>query len=304
MKRVISIIICVFLFPILSYSETNQIVIDNFDDGNWTTLYGNGEIGLTYDQQESAGNTIISRNIDSSDHTTGSGKSLKLVYTIDVYGGVYIVFTANTNLKPYIDGNKYKQLSFWLKSSAGISSWQMELKDNDGNKAVKNLGNIGTEWTKFTYDLIELGSQFGALKLDKLGTLVFINKSSGATGSLWIDDILFDSLGYKDSAGTPNAYNVNFSDFKINKDIQSIRIGIRLKEISSISIEFLDKNGVKVSEIPTGTFQYSINTEHTFEWDGKDYNNTRLKNGLYFIKIEINSLNNKSKVIKPMGVFR
>lgn len=291
-------------FPLLAV--TNQVVIDNFDDGTWTTLYGGGEIGLLSDKDEAIpGSTVLTKSFDSaSDHTTGSGNALKLDYDIDQYGGVYLVFTANANQHPYIDGNTFKQLSFWLRSSKTTSDWVMELKDTSNNKASVNLGTITDKWQKYEYNIQELANLFPALHIESLNTLVFINKVSGSDGALWLDDLLFDTLAYADTLATDNASSIKFSDYKINVNNQSIRIAVELKKPAYIRIKLFNKQGLSTARLLTGDFLYDKDTEHVFEWDGKDENSNFLKNGVYFIRIEIDSRDEQTQIVKPVGIFR
>ncbi len=306
MKKLFLTFNLIFFIFLLSNLFSEEIIIANFDNGAWSTLYGGGEISLTSDNDEvPAGNTVISKSFDSTfDHTSGSGYSVKLNYNIDSYGGIYFVFTSDATLHPYINGYKYKYLYFYLRSSSETSDWYMQLKDKDNNKIELSLGKIGTEWNKFEYNLENLAQIYNSVNFSNLNILVLINTNNSSSGTLYIDDIVFDDMGYIDTFYSAN-HKISLSSYKIDTDNQEIRIRIIPSSLTKIKISALNQEGMNIKKFDTGDFYYTPKNEYIFIWNGKDDNNQYINNGIYFLKINFTDNNGKSStVIKPILVVR
>jgi hypothetical protein len=290
-----------------SFLRANQIVLDNFNDGNSTTLYGRGEIGLTTDRDEvPAGFTIMTKRFDPlNDHTTGSGYSLKLEnYLIDVYGGVYLNVTGDIVAHPYIDGSVYKDFSFFLKSSTATTDWSLEIKDWDDHKVTLALGTVPQDWTKFRFDLAGNTNICRHINVTNVKALTFIDRVKNSSGSLWIDDIVFDDLQYKDTSTADDRNRISFSDQKIYQGNQVIRVSIIPIRDSVITIKVCGSAGREEFTLPLSSQAYTSAQEHVFEWDGRDGKGTMLRNGIYFILIKVRNDAGEEKIVKPIGIFQ
>ncbi len=301
----------IFLFFVLFFYSAvflnaGQVVIDNFDDSTWTTLYGKGEIALTSDNDETVpGSTIISKNFDAAaDHTSGSGYAVRVDYTIDSYGGIYFVFTSDPATYSYINGYTYKKLSLYLKADATTYNWRMELKDYNGQKCNFSLGKISTEWTKYEFDMETYANVYNNVNFTNLNSIVLINTNGGSSGKLYVDDIVFDDMSYVETSSADKD-TVSFSSFKINSDNQDIRIKITPFEDSKISINIASKSGETASKINTGDFYYQAKSDAVFTWTGSDENNKTLRNGIYMVVIKITTREGKqNKIVKPIVIVR
>ncbi len=302
----VRVVMFILILSSVTLLKGEQIIIDNFDDYTWTTLYGKGEIAIFSDNDEAVpGTTVISKNFDSTyDHTTGSGYAVRVDYTIDSYGGIYFVFTSDPAVYSYINGYEYKQLSFYLMAENTTYDWRMELKDYNGQSCNLSLGKISTEWGKFEFDIDTLANMYNNVNFSNLNTLVLLNTNSGSSGKIYIDDIKFDNMAYIDT-DTSSGNSVSFSAYKITTDNQSIRIKVQPENDSKISIKIANKGGENIKVINTGDFYYSGGGDAVFEWAGTDNNDNQLRNGIYFVVVKITDKNNKeTKIIKPIIIVR
>jgi hypothetical protein len=300
------LMMCVVL-ALSAFLQANQIVLDNLSDGNSTTLYGKGEIGLTTDKDElPPGNTIMTKKFDPlNDHTAVSGYSLELEnYLIDSYGGVYLNVTSDIVTYPYINGSVYRDLSFYLKNSTVSTDWSLDITDWDNIKVRTRLGAIPQGWTKFGFDLITSTNISLHINITNIKALVFINTKNNSAGSLWIDDIVFDDLQFQDMSPAGNGNQVSLSEQKIYPNNQAIRLNIIPYKDSTITIRVCQSDGREVFTLPVSSQPYSGGQGHLFVWDGRDNRGTMMRNGIYFLTIRIKNALNEEKIVKPVGIFQ
>ncbi|MBT5420370.1 MAG: T9SS type A sorting domain-containing protein, partial [Candidatus Cloacimonetes bacterium] len=113
-----------------------------------------------------------------------------------------------------------------------------------------------------------------------------------------IDDL--NVMGYEPSS-VENNYNISnygLSNFPnpITVGTSSTQISFSLTESSqNAQIEIFNIKGQKVKQLRRNSVNQLTAGQHSVVWDGTDYNNRKVRTGIYFINLKIDNINVDNK---------
>lgn len=192
---------------VVSALPPDNDIVDNFNDANDLNFWQGGMGAM----EQVDGDNSVSRSFE----TVGAydGASLKLTYDLtqaSEWNGYFI----NLNDSAIItkDISAYKQISFWVKGSAGnVEHLKIGLENTSAESTQRNRaaiyvndyhpdGRVTNEWKKVSIPLAAF-SGLNSFVTAKTLTFVFekayadpaIHPALAQTGSVWIDDVRFST---------------------------------------------------------------------------------------------------------------
>jgi len=179
------IVFCALFFLLLSCAKTEkQLLICDFNGSDRINALG-GEFGSwnkdSYDTTQFCEDALVEGR---------GGKVLQLTYDVDspnpAYNGFWMKLQG-ANL------SGYKKLTFWVKGdldSGYTQNFNVELKNNKGEKGTASVSGITDEWQKIE---IPLKNFDGISDLSNVSELVFVFSDTicePKAGIIYIDDII------------------------------------------------------------------------------------------------------------------
>ena len=147
-----------------------------------------------------------------------------------------------------------------------------------------------------TFQTVSGGS---TLDLRKLKDIRFtLLKSVGGKGTLALDNIQLVNAG-KEDTGDPNeliqSLTTDNNPFSPNNDgvRDNVTFAFKLREKSNVKLRIFDADGTVIKEFGSNTPLPS--GSGSFTWQGRDDDNTTVRNGLYFYQLKAESVETSAK---------
>ncbi len=237
---------------------------------------------------DSAGSSIDVSLVDGYD-----GKAYKIDYNLGT--GSWVTIERNFYLNLFEGGG----IKFYLKGEGDSNNLEVKLEDSDGTtywRKFYNITDTDNVWKEIAFGFDEI-SFFSSgdddnLNLKKIKTiyLAISQYEDGKQGTVYIDELRCESLtSYKSEFDADKIFkqvevdNIPFSPNNDNyKDTVAIKFILNQKAMVSLRIYNLAGNIIK--EFPAE--EYQSGNEYSFEWDGKDFDNKIVRNGIYFFQLK------------------
>ncbi|HOW28524.1 MAG TPA: carbohydrate binding domain-containing protein [Elusimicrobiota bacterium] len=165
------------------------LVVDDFTDGNTTTL-----LGGAIDQVNNVTRTVAA-NSSSEPSWGNTGNSLKVAYTTGADSYLLIRFSSNRDLR------NYASLSFWVRGAAGGERFNVSLHSAGSGESgtrpdIRNFlpSGVTTSWQKVVIPLPALETGFlvnSSTALSDVDYITLTVYSAVPTETFYIDQILF-----------------------------------------------------------------------------------------------------------------
>lgn len=213
----------------------------------------------------------------------------------DLGTGDWVRLERDFNLNLFEGGG----IKFYFRGEGDPNNLDIQLEDDDGTiywKKYYNFTDTGNKWKEVAIGFDELAFKESGdddnfnLKQVQAIYLGISKYEEGKQGTVAIDEFRSESpLDYELDPDTYKVFKkVEVPDivFSPNNDYykDTLCIIFSLKQKARVSLRIYNLAGNVIKEFSAK--EYLSDQEYTYEWDGKDFNNKIVRNGIYLFQIK------------------
>ncbi len=244
----------------------------------------------SWDKESGSGTSVSASLVDGYNN-----KALKLDYTLSGTGS-YVRINRDFYLNMLAGGG----VQFYIKGDQANHNLEVKLKDSDNTVYIRkffNFTDTDNTWRKVGFDYNQLYSYSAGsdedLNLKKIKQIdVVVVKANNQPSS---GVVAFDELRCEPFTGFEKEWNNNkvIQELKIdpipfspNNDgyNDTVSFYFLLKQKAKINLRIYDLAGNIIKEFAQQEF--TPGSEIPISWDGKDYSNKIVKNGIFFFQFK------------------